>query len=158
MFELEQCHINLPSTKINFHDIILDFKPKVKTGIEDLLRSQVAETLPFKIRHTRGSASSARARASTRGSISSQQPNKKVKGKAITSKSVQWPCFPPFKLELLSPVKKSRVNSVNELMKEKLISRKSTRVHEEVVQSRDQVFEVCLCMTRSKAVCIIKSR
>lgn len=116
--------------------IILDFKPKVKTGIEDLLRSQVAETLPFKIQHTRGSTA--------RGRSSSPQSKKKVRSKSITSKSVQWPCLPPYKFGLLSPVKKTRVNSVNELMKEKPISRKSTRIHEEIIQSRDLVFEVHL--------------
>lgn len=109
-------------------DSLLDYKPQVKTDIEDLLRQQVAESHPAKSRH---------------GSTSSRPgAKKKIRSKSITSKTVQWPSLPPNKLGVMSPGKKTRVNAIGELTKEKPISRKSTVVHEEVIRSRDLVFEV----------------
>jgi hypothetical protein len=117
----------------NYCSCTVDFKPKIKAGIEDLLRNQVAESFLSKSRR--------------RSSGKSEQLTNKIKCKAVTNKTVQWPCLPPNKLGL-SLGKKIRTNAVHEVIKERPISRKSTTVHEEIIRSRDLVFEVCSLIAR----------
>lgn len=71
-------------------------------------------------------------------------PKRKIKAKPITSKTVQWPALPPNKLGLISPAKKTRISVISELVKDKPISRKAMVVHEDIIRSRDLVFEVFL--------------
>ncbi len=57
---------------------------------------------------------------------------------------MQWPALPPNKLGLISPAKKTRISVISELVKDKPISRKAMVVHEDIIRSRDLVFEVFL--------------
>lgn len=87
------------------------------------------------------SSSSKSAAASRRNSIK----DKRIKPKLLTGKTLQWPHL-PYKPGLgLSPqpqAKKPKTSAVSELMREKPLSRKATLAHEEVIKSRDLVFEV----------------
>ena len=113
---------------------IIGVRPKAKLSIEELLRQQAA-----KYHHHHGNSRGSRGHA-----VSKTTP-KKIKSKAITSKTVQWPVLPQVQIRtLVSPVagRKTQGGSHGELLKEKPISRKATPTHEEVIRNRDLVFEV----------------
>ena len=106
-----------------------DVRPKVKTELEDLMRQQVVDLFP--------------ARRQSRASIGNISKPKKIKFKAITNRSMQWPNLSQnHRLAVLMPVKKARLNAMCDLLKERPISRKATLIHDEVIRTRDLCFEV----------------
>lgn len=109
----------------------------MKPTTEDLLRQQLAPSTKGRSKVT----SSINFKASTKP--------KKIKPKTLSYKTLQWPQLPqPPNPKLLSPTpgKKGKGNVLSELLKEKPITRKATLVHEEVISSRDAIFEVSTCM------------
>ena len=116
---------------------LLGFRSKAKSSVEELLRQHV--TADAAKHHPHGSRLPSRPHTKT--------TPKKIKSKAITSKTVQWPVLPqvqmkPGQLSPLGVAKKGQPNPYTEILKEKPISRKSTPAHEEIIRNRDIIFEV----------------
>ena len=141
---------------------LADFKPRSKPTTEELLRSTVSDV--FIAKRTRSSSSrgtttdnskdtggkeiggkdrdiGSKDAKDTGGSL--RHP-KRIKPKLLPTKLLQWPQLPQ-KVTLSpqpTPKKGKALGTVGEMLKEKPTSKKSTMVHEEIIRSRDLVFEV----------------